>query len=365
VTGKRKRKWVTVKGKREAAQTKLTELLRSMDTNAYVDTSKLTVGEWLEEWFATAQTTMRPATISRYRSILDSRLLKAPLASLLLQKLRPFDIETYYKGQKAVSNATLALDHAILHRALRKALKNKLVVTNAASELDERPRASGNKSDEAREHAWSVAEASAFLDAAKRAGAQAAAFYALALGTGMRKSELGGLRWANVDLESGKVQVVEQLTRSGKAPEWGPTKTGRPRTLDIDRQTVLLLREHRRVQAELKMKNRAAYADYGLVFAKDWSERQRTHDVLGQLQLNNIGERQYARLIKEAGVRRIKFHGLRHTCATLLLAAGTPVHVVSERLGHSKVSMTMEVYAHVLPGMQADAASTLGALLHR
>jgi integrase len=113
------------------------------------------------------------------------------------------------------------------------------------------------------------------------------------------------------------------------------------------------------------MRNRATYADHGLVFAKDWSERQRTHDVLGQLQLNNIGERQYARLIKEAGVRRIKFHGLRHTCATLLLAAGTPVHVVSERLGHSKVSMTMEVYAHVLPGMQADAASTLGALLHR
>jgi integrase len=220
VTRKRKRKWVTVKGKREAAQTKLTELLRSMDTNAYVDTSKLTVGEWLEEWFATAQTTMRPATISRYRSILDTRLLPSPLASILVQKLRPFNIEAYYKSQQ-VTPATLTLDHAILHRALRKAAKNGLVASNAASELDERPTRSRSGSDEARDHAWSVAEASAFLDAAKRAGAQAAAFYALALGTGMRKSELGELRWANVDLESGKVQVVEQLTRSGKAPEWG------------------------------------------------------------------------------------------------------------------------------------------------
>ena len=365
VTGKRKRKWVTVKGKREAAETKLTELLRSMDMNTYVDTSKLTLGEWLTEWFATAQTTMRPGTVARYGSILDGRLLKAPLASIVLQKLKPFDIEAYYKSQ-GVSAATLTLDHAILHRALRKAQKNKLVTSNVASDLDERPRRSRSQSDEAREHAWSAAEAAAFLDAAKQAGAQSAAFYAVALGTGMRKSELGGLRWANVDLDGGKIKVVEQLTKTGKAPEWGPTKTGRPRTVDIDRDTVALLREHRRVQAELKMRNRASYSDHGLVFAKDWSDVRRVRDVLGQpLQLNNIGEREYARLIKVAKVRRIKFHGLRHTCATLLLQAGTPVHVVSERLGHSKVSMTMEVYAHVLPGMQRDAAATLGALLHR
>jgi integrase len=102
-----------------------------------------------------------------------------------------------------------------------------------------------------------------------------------------------------------------------------------------------------------------------LVFAKEWSDLARNSDMLGfPLQMNNLGQREYAKLIKVAGVRRIKFHGLRHTCATLLLQAGTPVHVVSERLGHSKVAMTMEVYAHVLPDMQKDAAATLGALLH-
>ena len=79
------------------------------------------------------------------------------------------------------------------------------------------------------------------------------------------------------------------------------------------------------------------------------------------LQMNNLGHREYAQSIEAAGVKRIKFHGMRHTCATLLLQAGTPVHVVSERLGHSKVAMTMEVYAHVLPDMQTDAAATLGA----
>lgn len=98
------------------------------------------------------------------------------------------------------------------------------------------------------------------------------------------------------------------------------------------------------------------------MFAKDWSDVTRHGDTLGQpLQSNNLGQREFARLIKAAGVRPIKFHGLRHTCATLLLQAGQPVHVVSERLGHAQVSMTMEVYAHVLPDMQEQAAASLGA----
>jgi integrase len=101
------------------------------------------------------------------------------------------------------------------------------------------------------------------------------------------------------------------------------------------------------------------------VFAKEWPDVRAQRDGLGKpLQASNLGQREYAALIKGAKVRPITFHGLRHTCATLLLQAGTPVHVVSERLGHAKVSMTMEVYAHVLPDMQQQAATALGALLH-
>ena len=114
------------------------------------------------------------------------------------------------------------------------------------------------------------------------------------------------------------------------------------------------------------MANRPRYADHRLAFAKEWSDLQRKTDCLGQpLQANNLGQREYAQVIKAAGVKPIKFHGMRHTCATLLLQARTPVHVVSERLGHAKVSMTMEIYAHVLPNIQREAADTIGGLLFK
>ena len=123
--------------------------------------------------------------------------------------------------------------------------------------------------------------------------------------------------------------------------------------LELSAQTVDLLREHRKHQATIKMRNRQHYHDLGLVFAKEWGDLHNRADSLGlPLQVNTLGEREFGRLIKAAGVRRIKFHGLRHTVATLMLSTGVPAQVVQRRLGHSKVEMTLNIYAHVLPDMQ-------------
>lgn len=364
---KRRQKWVTVRGSYEDAVKKRNELRSALDTNTYVDTSELTFGEWLKKWWAVEQTRkikpLRPSTISRYENVMELRLYPSQLAKTRLQDVTSIDIEGYFNTQK-VSGATMTLDHAILHRSFRKAVKNKLLVTNPVADVEDRPRAT--KSDAAETHAWSGEEAARFLAAAKKRGTQTHAFYALALESGMRKSELGGLRWANVDLDGGKIRVIEQLTKLGKKPEWGPTKSGKTRTIDLSDEMVTLLRDHRRLQAELKMRNRdGGYHDFNLVFAKEWTDVQQRTQMLGHpLQLNNIGQGEYEQVIKAAKVPRIKFHGLRHTCATLLLQAGEPVHVVSERLGHASVMMTWQVYAHVLKDSGVKAARTMGALLH-
>jgi integrase len=135
--------------------------------------------------------------------------------------------------------------------------------------------------------------------------------------------------------------------------------------VDLSDETVALLASHKREQAEVKMKNRTSYTDNDLIFAQAWDSSNARHAVLGaRLPWTSMNKRLDA-LCKTAGVRRITVHGLRHSCATLMLAAGVPAHVVQRRLGHKNVQITLDVYGHVLPNMQADAATRLAALLHR
>jgi len=145
-------------------------------------------------------------------------------------------------------------------------------------------------------------------------------------------------------------------------PVFGPTKTGKSRTLSLGAETIEQLRVHRQAQRELKMKNRTSYVDFGLVFAKEVVDCQTPQSKLGQ-PIQTLSEAAFQRLATQAGVKRIKFHGLRHTAATLLLQTGVPPHVVAARLGHSVV-MLMQTYAHALPGQQQDAAARLSTLLH-
>jgi integrase len=168
------------------------------------------------------------------------------------------------------------------------------------------------------------------LAAAEAAGPQSSAFFALALDTGARKGELCGLRWADVDLTHATVTITRQLLKPGIQPVFGTPKRDRSRVVDLAPETVARLKIHRRAQTELKLRNRTAYHDLGLVFAKEWGDLHRREDSLGlPLQSNNLGQREFAPVIKAAKVRPITFHGLRHTSATLLLINGEPVHVVS------------------------------------
>jgi integrase len=185
-------------------------LCSAVENDTYVEASKLTVGQWLGDWLDATRSRLRPATYIRYKGIIDNAISKAPIATIPLQKLRPNHVETYYASVK-LSASTVTLHHTIIFSALRKAMRDRLIVSNPARDLEGRPRRSRSKSDDARQHCWSVTEAAKFFDAAKAAEPQPAAFYGLALNSGMRKGELCGLKWADVDVDARKVRVVRQL----------------------------------------------------------------------------------------------------------------------------------------------------------
>ena len=148
--------------------------------------------------------------------------------------------------------------------------------------------------------------------------------------------------------------------KPGPEPVIGPVKNKTPRTIELGAETIALLRKHRGHQAELKLRNGERYRDLGLVFTKQWEDLQRSRDTLGDpLQANNLGQREFRKLLKASGVRPIS-----HTWATLLLKAGMSANVVQQRLGHKKIEVTLSVYAHALPSMQQDAAAKLAAMLH-
>ncbi len=366
VTGKQKRrqKWITVRGTKRDAERKLAELVHRADSGTFVEPNKVTVGDWLDAWLEKAikppRRTLR--AYETYKSVINKHL-KPKLGAIRLQELRAIDVERYH-AELGLAPATGEKHHAILNSALKAAVRADLIQRNVATLAENKPHAPEGHED-VLANVWEAHEAKQFLTAARAAGPQPAAFYSLALDSGARKAELCGLRWADLEFPKGRVMVQRQLVKPGSTPIYGPVKNKTPRAIELASETVELLRRHRQHQAELKLRNRQHYHDHGLVFAKEWEDLKRGHDTLGEpLQVNNLGQREYRRLLKASGVRVIKFHGLRHTCATLLLQAGTPPHVVQRRLGHKRIEMTLGIYAHALPSMQQDAAAKLGAILH-
>jgi integrase len=242
-----------------------------------------------------------------------------------------------------LSASTIQSHHTIIRSALEAAVRDRLVTRNVATLVKNKPKKAIRQ--DVLDHVWTAEEAGAFLATAK---------------------EAGPLRWDDVDLDAGTITIRRSLRGiKDLEPVYGPLKNRLLRTVETAPETVELLRTHKAHQAEAKLRNRTTYRDHGLVFAKEWDDVRGRESSLGSpIQVNSLGQREFARIVEAAGVKRIKFHGLRHTVATLMLQAGEPVHIVQRRLGHSKPEITLGIYAHCLPGQQSGAASRLAELLH-
>lgn len=355
--GKQKQKWITFHGTRKQAEEKLGDMVGEVRRGEFVEPTKLTVATYLNEWL---QTTIRPRlatnTYESY-SLAVRKYLIPTFGHLTLQGLSVLHVERYYAASTKLSQATLLVHHAVLRSALGAAVKKGLLRSNVATRATNKPHVSSN--GDVLGNVWTSDEAKTFLTYVKAHGTtQEAALFALALDTGARKGELLGLQWK--DLQDGIVRFERQLLKDGKEPVFGQPKRGAVRSIDLSPDTLAMLQTHKREQAEVKMKNRLVYHDFDLVFAQPHEPGKRAGTPLNFQSVNS----RLVRLCSAARVKEITAHGLRHTCATLLLASGVPPHVVQRRLGHKRVEMTLNVYSHVLPSMQQDATAKLAALLH-
>jgi integrase len=346
--GRRRR---TLYGKTRAeAAAKLAKALSDREDGLVFDAGRLTVGDYLDRWLdASVKGTVRMTTYQGYERIV--RLHIGPsLGRIRLKDLTPANVRGLYRErlQAGLSPRMVQLVHVTLHKALKQAVMDGLLPRNATDAV-KAPRPERKEISP-----LSPEQARALLRAAE--GDRLETVYVLAVGTGMRQGELLGLKWEDVDLEGGTVQVRRTLsTATGGGFSFGPPKTAKSRrSVKLPGTATSALKKHRRAQLEERMRLAELFADHGLVFASR---------VGTPISRQDLVTRSFKPLLRRAGLPDVRFHDLRHTCATLLLGRGVHAKLVQELLGHSTISVTLDTYSHVLPGMSDAAAGAMDEAL--
>jgi integrase len=355
VTGKRRQRSKGGFRTKRECQDALNEALARLREGTFVPPSQRTLGSFLlDEWLpAIRPPSVRPSTWLSYCMNAETHIVPA-LGHLPLQRLTPAQLTAFYRslldhGRRnggSLAPKTVRNIHGELHTALKDAMRWGYVARNVAASADV-PKGMAPEM-----HVWSPEQLRAFLDHARRDRLYAA--WLLFATTGMRRGEVAGLRWPDVDLEAGRVsprrpRVVVNYEVVVSEPK---TAKGR-RSMALDPATVAALRQHRARQAEDRLAVGPLWHDSGLVFT--WPDGRPLHP--------ERFSKWFEQLARAAGLPRIRLHDVRHSYATAALSAGIPAKVVSERLGHANIAITMDTYSHVLPGLDAQAADTVARLI--
>lgn len=351
----RKRKFVYGKTRKEV-QEKLKVALHEQQQGTLVEhTSRQTLEQFLNDWLENSQKqSVRPRTFERYEEVARLHIIPM-LGRHQLQKLSAQHLQAFYaqKLKEGLSTTTVGIFHNVLHKALDTAMKWGLVARNVC-DLVSPPRTKGFEIKP-----LSVDEIHRLLTATR--GHYLEALFTLALASGMRRGELMGLKWQDINFATSTLQVRRILTRVPTMLKAGESYVeSEPKTQKSRRNIIIasfaldVLKQHRIRQLEAKLKAGSTWKEHDYVFCTSvGTHLNPTRDILDQLKS----------LLKKAGLPNIRFHDLRHSSATLLLSMGIHPKVVQELLGHSNISMTMDVYSHVLPSMQQDAISKLNDAL--
>jgi integrase len=350
--GKRRRRSVGgFRTKREAKAAEA-EALRRIRDGVLVEPSRLTVGAYLTElWLPSMASQVRATTLGGYRHNVRAYIVPR-LGDIPLQRLTTARVGAFYGelvasgGQKGrpLSPKTVRYVHTTLRRALRDAVADGLVVRNVAAQA--RP----PRARRVEMHTWTAAEVGAFL-ASVREDRLYAAWLLLAT-LGLRRGELLGLRWPDVDLTSGRIAIRNTLVMVDGKPAMAEPKTAKGRrSLTLAPQVLEAVRVHRAHQAAERLSWGVDYTDSGLVVTTE-DGRPMHPESLSSL---------FVRQAKRAGLSPIRLHDLRHSVASILLAQGVHPKVVSEQLGHATIALTLDTYSHVIPSLQQEAAGVIAA----
>src|SRR5215212_8040722 len=324
---------------------KLTKAMADRDDGLVFDAGGSTVGDYLDRWLSdSVRGTVRESTYSRDKYLITNHI-KPALGRLKLTNLNALHLQGLYRDRldPGLSGSTVQKIHHVLHKALAQAVKWHLVPRNPADDV-KAPTPTPKEI-----HPLSAHEARKLLEAAR--GDRLEALYVLAVHTGMRQGELLGLRWLDVDLENATVRVRRTLTRNGTGHVLGEPKTKKSRrTVRITPQAVEALNCHREKQSEEMLTSGSLYQEQGLVFAGTGGSL---------INPSNLRQRSFKPLLEHAGLPRITFNDLRHTCASLLFQKNVHPKFVQELLGHASVAITLDTYSHMLPGMGSQAADAM------
>ncbi len=353
--GSRKQRWHSGYLTRAAAERALTEIRSRLDTGNYIPVSKTPLASFLREWLEAVRVKVRPSTWASYRLNVE-RYVIPRLGSVPLQILTPAGLNAFYAdlltGGRTTREGGLAPRSVqycamILKRALGEAVRWSLIPRNPADLADPpRPAAASEM------RTWSAGELRAFLEYVREDRYYAA--WRLAATTGLRRGEVLGLRWRDVDLEAGRLAITQTLLAvADKLSFSAPKTTKSRRSVALDPTTLAVLRDHRVAHVEERLRWGPVYQDADLVFcAEDGSPLH-----------PDRFSKAFAKHAAAAGLPAIRFHDLRHTHATLALQAGVHPKVVSERLGHATVSITLDTYSHAIPAMEEEAAAKVAAVV--
>ncbi len=346
-TGKRQQQWTTIRGTKKEAERKLSELLVKTDSGGYVKPSKDTVGAFLHRWLVDyISTQVRAKTFEGYQQ--RAKHLIGGMGHIPLAELRPEHIRHYYREKgKTLAPATLTKHHNLLKAALSQAVQDKALPNNVADAVKP-PRGSRKEM-----RALTRSEVHSLLGACEDTPWHPI-FHTLTW-CGMRRSELLGLKWGDIDLLMATLQVRRSLHRlKGGIFIFEEPKTAKGRrTIALSPASCLVLRAHREGQERDAALLGLPLTDGTLVFGHaDGSPRTPSTVTLA-----------FRRLVKRLGLGHVRLHDLRHTMASLYLEQGVNPKTVAERLGHASVAITLELYSHCLPGVQEAAAAQFDAAM--